>query len=159
MLAGLLCRYFLPTKLFPPIPPSTPLISSDNLYGLLGLDWLELKVIYLPKQYIPGRLALNPSPRVSDAARSWGSGSLLGCFSQLQAQASGKWKVWNPENGSDLLKVTTVATVIENGVVGGAVLEILDFISYLSRGLGWDVVSRAAYLYEQHLALNEQHSD
>lgn len=51
-----------------------------------------------------------------------------------------------------------MATAIENGVAGGAVLEILDFISYLSRGLGWDVVSGATYLYEQHLALNEQHS-
>lgn len=50
-----------------------------------------------------------------------------------------------------------MATAIENGVVGGAVLGILSFGSCLSRSLGWDVASGATYLYQQDLSLNEQH--
>lgn len=49
-----------------------------------------------------------------------------------------------------------MATAIKNGVVGGAVFEILGFGFYLLRGFGWDVASGATYLYKQHLALNEQ---
>lgn len=54
----------------------------------------------------------------------------------------------------DVLKVTAVVTAIKNGVVGGAVFEILGFGFYLSRGFDWDVVSGATSLYEQRLALS-----
>lgn len=61
---------------------------------------------------------------------------------QLQARTSGCEEDLN--SGSDLAKVTAVATAMENGVTGGPVLGILGFASYFSRGLGW--VSGATYI-------------